>query len=204
MLTFKRKNVVLSMLVVLLVITGYLNFRYTQNTLNGNQNDKVVSNDGEKPSVTIKDALKGNEDDEVSEEEDKATSSDKSSDVVSTSSSSGFFVEYRFERENSRKKEIEYIREIVDNPKSEADMKNDAQTKLLEITSNMEKELNIEGLLKAKGFDDSIVIFNSDYVSVIVDKNELVPEEVAQILDIVKRESGKTADNIKIIPTNQH
>ena len=63
--------------------------------------------------------------------------------------------------------------------------------------------MTIEGLLKAKGFNDSIVIFNQDYVSVIVEKDELAPEEVAQILDIVKRESGKTAENIKIIPTSQ-
>ena len=55
----------------------------------------------------------------------------------------------------------------------------------MEITDTMEKELTIEGLLKAKGFNDSIVIFNQDYVSVIVEKDELAPE-VAQILDIVK------------------
>ena len=197
MLMLKRKNLVLGMLVVLLVITGYLNFMYNQNALSDQKNDNILNNDAKKPAVTIKDASKNDESNEVSGE------SDKSSDVVSASSSAGFFVEYRFERENSRKKEIEYIKEIVDNPKSEVEMKNEAQAQLLEITANMEKELNIEGLLKAKGFNDSIVMFNQDYVNVIVDKEELAPEEVAQILDIVKRESGKTADNIKIIPTNQ-
>ncbi len=191
MLTLKRKNLVLAMLVFLLVITGYLNFIYNQNALDGN----ILNKEGEKPKVTVKDSSSDKEGNE---------STDASSDVASTSSSAGFFVEYRFERENTRKKEIEYIKEIVDNPNSEVEMKNEAQAQLLEITANMEKELNIEGLLKAKGFDDSIVIFNQDYVSVIVGKNELAPEEVAQILDIVKRESGKTAENIKIIPTSQN
>jgi stage III sporulation protein AH len=191
----KRKNLVLGMLVVLLVITGYLNFRYNQNMLNDNANSEMMNNEDRKPAVTIKDVAN----------EDNGVSGDNAgqSDAISTTSSMGFFVEYRFDRENKRKEEIEYIREIVDNPNSEIEMKNEAQTQLLEITDTMEKELTIEGLLKAKGFNDSIVIFNQDYVSVIVEKDELAPEEVAQILDIVKRESGKTAENIKIIPTSQ-
>lgn len=197
MLMLKRKNLVVGMLVVLLVITGYLNFAYNQNALNDKKGDNILNNTDKKPTVTVKDALKKGENNEDNADDTK------SSDVVNASSTSSFFVEYRFERENTRKKEIEYIKEIVENPKSEVDMKNEAQAQLLEITNNMEKELNIEGLLKAKGFKDSIVIFNQDYVSVIVEKNELVPEEVAQILDIVKRESGKTADNIRIIPTSQ-
>ena len=63
----------------------------------------------------------------------------------------------------------------------------------------METELAIENLIKAKGFNDAIVIIHKDNVNVIIDKAELVPEEVA-ILDIVKRETEKDIDNIKIIP----
>lgn len=191
----KRKNLVLAMLVVLLVITGYLNFVYNQNAIKEQDNANLLDNDSKKPTVTVNDALEGKNNNQDVD--------DASSGIVSTSSSGGFFVEYRFERENTRKKEIDWIKEIVDNPNSDPETKNQAQQQLLEITSNMEKELNIEGLLKAKGFNDSIVIFNQDYVSVIVDKQELAPEEVAQILDVVKRESGKEADSIKIIPTSQ-
>ncbi|NLN41652.1 MAG: SpoIIIAH-like family protein [Clostridiales bacterium] len=195
MLMVKRKNLVLAMLVVLLVITGYLNFVYNQNAIKEQDNANLLDNDSKKPTVTVNDALEGKNNNQDVD--------DASSDIVSTSSSGGFFVEYRFERENTRKKEIDWIKEIVDNPNSDPETKNQAQQQLLEITSNMEKELNIEGLLKAKRFNDSIVIFNQDYVSVIVDKQELAPEEVAQILDVVKRESGKEADSIKIIPTSQ-
>ena len=194
MLTVKRKNLVLAMLVVLLVITGYLNFAYNQNAIKEQEDANLLDNENQKPTVTVNDALEGKE---------NSKEMDPSTDAVSTSSSGGFVVEYRFERENTRKKEINWIKEIVDNPNSDPETKDQAQQQLLEITSNMEKELNIEGLLKAKGFNDSIVIFNQDYVSVIVDKQELAPEEVAQILDIVKRESGKEADSIKIIPTSQ-
>lgn len=195
MFMLKRKNLVLGILVVLLVITGYLNFRYNQNTLHGGAKNELIDNTERKPAVTIKDSSNG---EEKNEGEDISPS-----DSISATSSMSFFVEYRFERENKRKEEIEYIKEIVDNPNSEAETKNEAQAQLLEITGIMEKELSIEGLLKAKGFNDSVVIFNQDYVSVVVEKKELAPEEVAQIVDIVKRESGKSAENIKIIPSSQ-
>jgi hypothetical protein len=45
-----------------------------------------------------------------------------------------------------------------------------------------------------------LVILHENSVSVIIDKQDLKPEEVAQILDIVKRESGEKPENIKIIP----
>lgn len=197
MLVLKRKNMVLGVLVLLLVIAGYLNFFYNQNTLDGQKKDVALEDSiKDKATVTVKDAKKDID-------KDSKDITGESSDAINASSTSSFFVEYRFDRENSRKKEIEYIQDIVENPKSEVEMKNEAQAQLLELASNMEKELNIEGLLKAKGFKDSIVIFNKDYVSVIVEKSELVSEEVAQILDIVKRESGKAAENIKIIPTSQ-
>lgn len=196
MYVLKRKNLVLGMLVLLLVVTGYLNFRYNQNTVSDKSKDMVMDDEGQKPIVTIKDAQ--------GEESNKGDIDDSaSSEIRDTSASGGFFVEYRFERENKRKDEIDYIREIVNNPNSDADIKKEAQEQMLEITKSMEKELNVEGLLKAKGFDDSLVIFNQDYISVIVEREELAPEEVAQILDIVKRESGKAAEKIKIFPTYQ-
>lgn len=197
MLTLKRKNLILSMLVVLLLVTGYLNYIYNQNTLDNRKKPGIVDKKENKPTVTVQDVA--NSDNNL----DSGAGEGGISNAVNTSGTSGFFTEYRFERENTRKKEIEYIRDIIDNPNSETEMKNEAQAQLLEITANMERELNIEGLLKAKGFSDSIVLFNRDYVSIIVDKEELAPEEVAQILDVVKRESGKSADNIKIIPTRQ-
>lgn len=198
MLVVQRKNLVIGMLVVLLVITGYLNYVYNQNIPQGGNKDLLYNDkDNEKPIITVGDIPKN--DGSGSENGNKTEST---SDVVSTSSSSNFFIEYRFERENIRKKEVEYIREIVDNPQSDPEIKKEAQAQLLELTTNMEKELGIEGLLKAKGFKDAIVILHQDLVNVIVGKKELAPEEVAQILDIVKRESGKAADNIKIIPTS--
>jgi len=185
------------MLIVLLIVTGYLNFAYNQKMLNNNSSE-VIMNDmddekPEEPKISINDVSEEVYGNQISE-------NNKLEDVSTTTTKGNFFANYRIERENTRKNEIEVIREIIDNPNSDADMKKEAQAQLLEITNNMEKELLIEGLIKAKGFEDTIVMMSKNSVNVIVSRAELKPEEVAQILDIVKRESGKSPDSIKIIP----
>ena len=201
MLILQRKNIVISMLIVLLIVTGYLNFAYNQKMLNkdsaeimaSDMNGDMNSEKSEEPKVTINDVSEDAYGSEISED-------DNAKDVSTVTSKGSFFANYRIERENTRKQEIEVIREIIDNPNSDADMKKEAQAQLLEIANNMEKELLIEGLIKAKGFEDTIVVMSQNSVNVIVGRAELKPEEVAQILDIVRRESGKSTDSIKIIP----
>ncbi|HHY81448.1 MAG TPA: SpoIIIAH-like family protein [Clostridiales bacterium] len=210
MLIIRKKNIIIGLLVVLLIVTGYLNFVFNQNlapAVSPVKDKSPVEND--KDNI---DNEAGMQDDDKDNQEtsggkvtvtdlDDNTGSEEDDDVqTAASGSSTFFRDYRFERQKERAKEIEYINSIVNNPNSDEDMIKEAQAQLLEITSNMEAELVIENLIKAKGFNDAVVMIHKDNVNVIVDKAELVPEEVAIILDIVKRESGKETGNIKIIP----
>ena len=58
--------------------------------------------------------------------------------------------------------------------------------------------MNIENLIKAKGFEDVIVSASSNTINVIVETNGLTNAEVAQIVDVVKNNSDYSIDNIKI------
>ena len=62
----------------------------------------------------------------------------------------------------------------------------------------MEKELTVESLLKAKGFSDAAVTLHAGSVNVILSAESLTDEQVAQVLDIVMRETGEGAENIKV------
>ncbi len=209
MLVIRRKNIIVGLLVVLLIVTGYLNFWYNQ------KSTPTVSPENNEPSTEDMDKNRVEQNDQDIDEEQsilggKITISDfdqpsdlsneEASAETVASTRTAFFRDYRFERKQERNKEVEYINSIVNNPVSDPEIIKEAQAQLLEITSNMEAELAIENLIKAKGFDDAIVIIHNDNVNVIVDKSELVPEEVALILDIVKRESGLETETINIIP----
>ncbi|MEG1547802.1 MAG: SpoIIIAH-like family protein [Clostridia bacterium] len=114
-----------------------------------------------------------------------------------------YFDSFREERDVIRKMEIEYLDEIVATSSSDAETLAEAQQQKMTLVSNMEKEFIIESMLKAKGFADAAVTFQRGSVNVVVDCETLDDDQVAQILDIVKRETGETAEEIKIVPNQQ-
>jgi len=64
----------------------------------------------------------------------------------------------------------------------------------------MEQELQCEGIIKTKLNLDTVVTVNDGSVNVVVKKSELKDDEVTQIVDIVKTQTGQAAQNIKIMP----
>ena len=74
-----------------------------------------------------------------------------------------------------------------------------AEKERLELITTMDMVMTIENLLVAKGFTDAVVSTSSGNISVIVESAGLTSAEVAQIVDVVKNNSGYSMDNIKII-----
>ncbi|MBQ3552875.1 MAG: SpoIIIAH-like family protein [Clostridia bacterium] len=117
---------------------------------------------------------------------------------ANTSTGVNYYAEYRTNRELMRNEEIDYLNQIIENSATDAETLKDAQEQLLEIVSCMESEFTIESMLLAKGFSDVAVSFHYGSVTVVIDAVELTNEQIAQILDIVRRETGEPAENIKI------
>ena len=126
-----------------------------------------------------------------------------SDNVVDTSASaSSFFDSYKLDRTASRESQIKLLNEIIDSQYATASEKAQATTTKTELTKKMEKELILEGLIKAKGFQDAVVTIGSDYYNVIVKGNDLTNDQINQILSVVTTETGTKASNIKIVPVN--
>lgn len=109
----------------------------------------------------------------------------------------GFFASYREERDNVRTQELAYLDAIVAQG-ADKDTLSDAQRQKLDLINCMEIELTVENLVRGKGFGDVIVSMHAGSVNVIVGAETLNDEQVAQILDIVLRETGEKAENVKI------
>ena len=117
--------------------------------------------------------------------------------AVEASAQKNFFESFRTDRDVTRAKEIEYIDTILAQGADQETMA-EAQQQKLEIVDNMEKELTVESLLKAKGFADVAVTMHTGSINVILSAESLSDEQVAQVLEIVIRETGETAENIKV------
>lgn len=118
-----------------------------------------------------------------------------------TTASSDFFVTYRADRLATRNQSMLDLDEII-KMGSEAAVK-DAEAEKLALTSTMDNELKLEGLIKAVGFEDAVVISTSENVSVILKSGELTSDQVAKVLQIVTDETGKSAASVRIIPVEQ-
>ena len=77
-------------------------------------------------------------------------------------------------------------------------MRDQAGADIAALAANMSAEANIEELVKAKGFADCVAIINGENVSVIVKSDGLLPNEVAQISEIVYQQSGILPSNMSI------
>ena len=71
-------------------------------------------------------------------------------------------------------------------------------------SDQLEPEAAAELLLEAKGYEDCVVFMSEDGVSVVVSTGEegLQTEDIARITDIVKQETGLSAESIKIMEVN--
>ena len=111
-----------------------------------------------------------------------------------------FFSTYRTDREETRSQELQYLDEIIASASSSESAIASAEEQKLQITGAMETELVLEGLIKAKGFEDCIVTISTENVNVVVMDEDLSLEDAAQILNIVVTETEFTAPDVVIIP----
>ena len=113
-----------------------------------------------------------------------------------------FFVEYRIERDQARSEQINLLREMINNPNSEEELKSQAQERLLQITDNIEQEMEVESLIRARGYEDGIVFIHDNSVEAIVANGDLEKEDIAKIGDLISNATGIPLQNITIIEKN--
>lgn len=113
---------------------------------------------------------------------------------------SDFFVEYRLERERTRGQRVEWLREVINNANSTVETRQKAQEHLMTISRSMEKEVELENLIRAKGFKDAAILVDDRSVTVIVAATNLSNEEAIRMTDLVSRGTGVEAQNVVIIP----
>ena len=112
--------------------------------------------------------------------------------------SANFFNNYRSDRKSTREQEKLYLDAIIASETTSAEAKANAEAERLKLITNMDSIMNIENLIKAKGFSDVIVSATANTINVIVETNGLTNAEVAQIVDVVKNNSDYSIDSIKI------
>ena len=103
-------------------------------------------------------------------------------------------------RQQARDEALEVLQTVLSSEDALAETKNEALADISRIALEIEKESNIEALVKAKGFEECVAVISGDAASVIVRSDgELVQSQVAQIGEIVYEQTGILPVNVKIL-----
>ncbi|MDI6631437.1 MAG: SpoIIIAH-like family protein [Bacillota bacterium] len=109
-----------------------------------------------------------------------------------------FFVDYRLEREAKRSRELELLREIAAREETSATTRQEAQEKLMALARQAERETRTENILRAKGFEDALVVIEEQGVTVVI-PGKLNAEENATIVNIVYHSLGLPQEQVMIL-----
>ena len=110
----------------------------------------------------------------------------------------GYFVSAKLDRTNMYSQVIENYQKIIENPNVSEEQKAITTQEIAKINQTQNAIMISENLLLAKGFDKCIIFVNDKSISVIIGKQDLSQEEIAQIQNIISRELEASADNIHI------
>ena len=212
---FRKNQIIITSLAIMIVIAGYLNFTADQTKPVKQEAAAETAEKIREENIQAEEAAAGAEADITSfPDEDLASVSaeaestadtetpegEKVGEAVLTSSASAgaFSASAKLNREQVRSKNEASLLEIINNTDISEDMKADAIASMNRMTDRAEKELDAELLLEAKGFKDSVVSINDDSVDVIVGAAEITDEQKAQLEDIVTRKTERNVSDIVI------
>lgn len=119
-------------------------------------------------------------------------------DVTDNNTNQNFFAATQIERQRARDEAMEVLQGVVDDAKSLDAAKEQALSDIAAIAATIEKEANIESLIKAKGFEECVAVINGDKANIIVKSEGLQPNQLSQILEIVYKQANILPANVTI------
>ena len=119
--------------------------------------------------------------------------------VVTTAN---YFTQYRSERVTNRNEELLQLDSVIASAEQGSAEHSEALTMKVELVEMTEKEMLLESLIKACGFEDVVVVIglDSDSVNVITKSADLTTDDAIMIYTIIEEEMVASPENVKIIP----
>lgn len=207
---FKKNQVIIYVIALMLVAAGYLNY-----TANGNTNSIIptggteeeldqMANIGDAQLVSSNDIVNeavNNTANNIENAKTENTSSNAvtiSSTTTNTTNNSDYFKTSKLERDTMYSQMIETYEKVLNSDNSLETQKQSATDEIKKINDTKNSIMICENLIQTKGFENSVVFVNGESVSVIIEASELSKEQVAQIQNIISREMNAKAENIHI------
>ena len=187
-----KKHIVLSALVLALSVAVYLNWEYVKINGDSFENTNKVAVEG--PVDGVVDGMTApapTGDGTGGEDADAAAAYGEA-----------YFAEAKLSRTKARDEAADALKYMLEDANLTTDQMTQLTMEAASIAKSIETEGKIENLIKARGFAECMVYLDEDRASVVVRAEELLDNEVAQIKDIILKETSVPVENISIVEVN--
>ncbi|WP_322173333.1 SpoIIIAH-like family protein [Acutalibacter caecimuris] len=186
---FGRKQLVLASLVLALGAAVYLNWQFA-----GTNKLPVGEDTGDTSSKLGAAQLVNNAYVE--------TVSDNLQDSTQVNTTTNSFAQARLDRQTSRDEALELLDNVLADTEADSDEKKAAVEQASALAQNILTETNIEGLLKAKGYEECVAYVADNQCSVVV-SGDLKDSDMLVVQEVVMEQTGFSAEKIIIIGSSK-
>lgn len=191
---FKKGTAAIYVLALMLVTAGYWaylsNESKTLETVNlGNQDttNNVDENLGDATLVNSNEVKEQKQNQEQNQEQEPVND---------------YFQESKLSRDTMYSQTLETYQKMLDNSNVSEEQKAIVTQEITKLNQEKNAIMICENVLSTKGFNKCVIFVNVDSISVVVGKEKIETDEIAQIQNIVSREMNAKVENIHIMTNN--
>ena len=217
MKVFKKNQVIIYVIALMLVVAGYLNYTTSNDfssavqTSSSEEELAKMANIGDAQLVSSNVISEenyiqentNNTNNAIVENDMIETNEITENNTISTSSNlsksnKDYFSTSKLERATMYSQMLETYENILNSSNSLETQKQSATEEIKKINDTKNSIMICENLIKTKGLEEVVIFVNGNSISVIVEDEQLSPEEVAQIQNIISREMNAKVEDIHI------
>ena len=220
---FKKNQIIISVVALMLIAAGYLNYssQISEEVANrkteegsdyaGIGDAKLVDSElvvGEENNIKETMANNSSEDtnnvntkeENITNENENIANNTSENNTVETNANGeeDYFTSSKLQRENMYSQMLETYQKILENTAIPETQKSISSQEIANINNKKNAIMIAENLIKTKGFEDAVIFVNDDSVSVVVKAEKLEQNQIAQIQNIISRELTTEISNIHI------
>lgn len=220
MKNFKKSEVAVYAIALMLVAAGYFNYTtFEQKTQevysedvsqieeqSANLGDAVLVSNNEVENVlaetqntTEENNVEENKVEENNVEENKVEENNVEETNTETTNEADYYASSKLERDKMYAEMLSNYESILNNANASEAQKSIATQEITKINNTKNAIMICENLLMTKGFENCVILVNEESVNAVVSiKDGLNTENVAKIQNIISRELGTEIENIHI------
>lgn len=197
----KRNQIIISVIALMLITAGYLNFANQKKESDLIPTSSVADSElmagiGDAKLVSANEVTDKNQ---VTNTETQANIENNTSVTNNNETlEDKYFNETRLEREKMYSQMLENYQKIIETDSLSGEEKKDAQEEIKKINDEKNAIMIAENLIKTKGFADVIIFKNNGNVTAIIKSDQLEEQAVSQIQNIITRELNVKVNQVNI------